>query len=65
MHLVIATCEDPQLSLARLRARGQLTELRETDLRFTLAEAAEFLKEVIGLNLSEEDIAANVVITVT
>ena len=35
MHLVIATREDPQLPLARLRARGQLTELRAVDLRFT------------------------------
>jgi LuxR family transcriptional regulator, maltose regulon positive regulatory protein len=57
MHLVIATREDPQLPLARLRARGQLTELRVTDLRFTLAEAAEFLNRVMGLNLSAEDIA--------
>ena len=58
MHLVIATREDPQLPLARLRARGQLTELRAADLRFTPAEAAEFLNEVMGLNLSAEDIAA-------
>ena len=40
MHLVIATREDPQLPLARLRARGHLTELRAADLRFTAAEAA-------------------------
>jgi LuxR family transcriptional regulator, maltose regulon positive regulatory protein len=58
MHLVIATREDPQLPLARLRARDQLTELRAIDLRFTPAEAAGFLKEVMGLNLSAEDIAA-------
>lgn len=58
MHLVIATREDPHLPLARLRSRGQLTELRATDLRFTSFEAAEFLNQVIGLNLSEEDIAA-------
>ena len=43
MHLVIATREDPHLPLARLRARGQLTELRAADLRFTPAEAAGFL----------------------
>jgi LuxR family maltose regulon positive regulatory protein len=42
MHLVIATREDPHLPLARLRARGQLTELRAADLRFSPAEAAEF-----------------------
>jgi LuxR family maltose regulon positive regulatory protein len=57
-HLVIATREDPPLQLARLRARDQLSELRANDLRFTSAEAAEFLNQVMGLNLSEEDIAA-------
>ena len=39
LHQVVATREDPDLSLARLRARGQLTELRASDLRFTSAEA--------------------------
>jgi len=58
MHLVIATREDPSLPLARLRVWGQLTELRAADLRFTPAEAAEFLNQIMGLNLSEEDIAA-------
>jgi LuxR family transcriptional regulator, maltose regulon positive regulatory protein len=58
MHLVIASREDPNLPLARLRARGQLTELRAADLRFTSAEAAEFLNQVMGLNLSAEDIGA-------
>src|SRR5918998_1595897 len=58
MHLVIATREDPQLPLARLRARGQLAELRAADLRFAPFEAAEFLNRVMDLNLSEEDIAA-------
>ncbi len=57
MHLVIATREDPSLPLARLRARGQLTELRAADLRFTPAEAAEFLNQMMGLNLSAENIA--------
>ena len=46
------------LPLARLRARGQLTELRAADLRFTSSEAADFLNQVMGLNLSAEDIAA-------
>jgi LuxR family maltose regulon positive regulatory protein len=58
MHLVIATREDPNIPLARYRARGQLTELRADDLRFTPAEAAEFLNRVMGLNLSAEDTAA-------
>ena len=57
MHLVIATREDPNLPLARLRARGQLAELRAADLRFTPSEAAEFLNRAMGLNLSAEDIA--------
>lgn len=58
MHLVITTREDPRLPLARLRARGQLTELRAADLRFTPSEAAEFLNSVMGLNLSADDIVA-------
>jgi LuxR family maltose regulon positive regulatory protein len=58
LHLVLATREDPQLPLARLRARGQLTELRSADLRFTLSEAAGFLNQVMGLDLSADDIAA-------
>ncbi len=58
MRLVITTREDPHLPLARLRARGQLTELRAADLRFTPAEAADFLDRAMGLNLSAEDIAA-------
>ncbi len=57
MHLVITTRDDPQLPLARLRARGQMTELRAIDLRFSAAEAAEFLNQVMRLDLSVEDIA--------
>ena len=57
MHLVIATREDPQLPLARLRVGGHLTEVRAVDLRFTPSEAAAFLNQVMGLNLSAEDIA--------
>ncbi|MBU4440277.1 MAG: hypothetical protein L6276_05540, partial [Acetobacterium sp.] len=57
MHLVIATREDPSLPLARLRARGQLTELRAADLRFSFSEATVFLSQVMGLNLSDKDIA--------
>jgi LuxR family maltose regulon positive regulatory protein len=56
--LVIATREDPFLPLSRLRARGQLAELRAADLRFTYSEAAEFLNQIMGLNLSTADIAA-------
>jgi LuxR family maltose regulon positive regulatory protein len=58
MHLVIATREDPRLPLARYRSRGQLTELRTSHLRFTPAEATEFLNGLMGLDLSAEDVAA-------
>lgn len=58
MHLVITTREDPPFPLARLRVRDQLTELRAADLRFTTVEAAEFLSQVMDLDLSPEDVAA-------
>jgi LuxR family maltose regulon positive regulatory protein len=58
MHLVIASREDPPLPLARLRARGQLAELRAADLRFTTAEAAAFLKQAMGLKLTAAEIDA-------
>lgn len=58
MHLLIASREDPSLPVARLRARGQLTELRAADLRFSPSEAADFLNQVMGLSLSTEDVAA-------
>lgn len=58
IHVAIAGRADPPLPLPRLRARGQLTEVRAADLRFTLDEAAAFLNDVMGLGLSTEDIAA-------
>jgi len=58
MHLVLATRADPPLPLARLRARGQLTELRQGDLRFSTAEAAAFLNHIMGLGLSAEHVSA-------
>jgi LuxR family maltose regulon positive regulatory protein len=58
MHMVIATREDPDLPLARLRVRRQLTELRAADLRFTFDEAAEFLNQGMGLSLPPDGIAA-------
>jgi len=57
MHVAIATRVDPPLSLARLRARRQLTELRAADLRFTADEATTFLNQVMGLNLAPENVA--------
>jgi len=58
MHLVMTTREAPSLPLARLRARGQLNEIRAADLRFTLAESADFLDRFLGIELSEENVAA-------
>jgi len=58
MHIVIASRADPPLPLPRLRARGQMTELRSTDLRFTLEEATAFLNQVMRLGLSAHDVAA-------
>ncbi len=58
IHVVIATREDPHLPLARLRAGGQLAEVRATELRFTSSEASQFLNMVMGLDLSAEDITA-------
>jgi LuxR family transcriptional regulator, maltose regulon positive regulatory protein len=57
MHLVISTREDPPLPLARWRARGQLVEIRASDLRFTLPEVASFFTEVMGLELAAQEIA--------
>jgi LuxR family maltose regulon positive regulatory protein len=58
MHLVVATRADPPWHFARLRARGQLIELRLADLQFTPEEAAVFLNQVMGLRLSADDITA-------
>ena len=58
VHLVIASRIDPPLPLARLRARGQITETNATDLSFTREEAVAFLKDTMGLNLSDEVVAA-------
>jgi LuxR family maltose regulon positive regulatory protein len=58
MHVVFSGRADPPWPLARRRARGEMTELRASDLRFTPQEAAAFLNDVIGLGLSVEDVAA-------
>ena len=58
MHVVIATRKDPPLPLPRLRARGQLIELRQADLRFTFEETSAFLWRVAGADLSTEDVSA-------
>jgi LuxR family transcriptional regulator, maltose regulon positive regulatory protein len=58
LRLVLASRSDPPLQLARLRASGQLTELREAELRFSTAEAAELLRNVVGSELPEAAVAA-------
>jgi LuxR family maltose regulon positive regulatory protein len=58
MRVVIATREDPNLPLARWRARGQLAELRAADLRFDASEAGGFLRASMGLTLSTDAVAA-------
>ncbi len=56
LHLVILTREDPPFALPRMRVQGQITEVCERDLRFTLAEAQAFLVTTMGLELSRQDI---------
>ena len=58
VHLVISSRADPLLPLARLRARGELVEVRAADLRFTPDEVAAYLNDVTGLDLTPDDIAA-------
>lgn len=58
LHLVVSTRVDPPWPLPRFRARDQLIEIRAADLRFTSDETAAFLNQVMGLNLSAENIAA-------
>lgn len=57
MHMVIATRSDPPLPIARLRARGQLAEVRAADLRFTPEEAAEFLSRIVGPGLPGDSVS--------
>jgi LuxR family transcriptional regulator, maltose regulon positive regulatory protein len=57
VHVVIATRADPRLPLARLRARGELVEIRAADLRFSHGEAATYLNAVVGLDLTAANVA--------
>lgn len=58
LHLVISTREDPQLPLARLRARDEITELRAADLRFNAGEADLFLNQAMRLAISTDQVQA-------
>lgn len=57
VHLIITSRADPPLSLARLRASGDLTEIRSEDLRFTRDEIVALLNEISGLNVAADAIA--------
>jgi len=56
MHLVILTRSDPPFPLARLRARGELTEIRAKELRFSHDEATTLLRDMVGSHVSDDDI---------
>jgi LuxR family maltose regulon positive regulatory protein len=56
LHVVIAARADPPLPLARLRARGQLVEVERPTLRFTAAETATYLNDVMGLGIEVQDV---------
>jgi LuxR family maltose regulon positive regulatory protein len=57
MHLVVASREDPPLPLSQLRARGQMMEIRERDLRFTREESIVFLNQVMELKLTADEVS--------
>jgi LuxR family maltose regulon positive regulatory protein len=56
LHVVLATRSDPPLPLARLRACGDLAELRSDELRFEVHEAERLLNDVLGLGLAQADV---------
>lgn len=58
VQLVISSRTDPPLALARLRARGELVEIRAADLRFTPDEAGAYLTESMGVELDAGDVRA-------
>ncbi len=53
MHLMLMGRIDPPLPLASLRARGEMTEIRLQDLRFTLEETAEYLQKMLGETIED------------
>jgi LuxR family transcriptional regulator, maltose regulon positive regulatory protein len=58
LHVILATRTDPPLPLPRMRARGQLSEIRASDLRFTVEESLAYLNDDMGLRLGADDVAA-------
>ena len=57
VHLILSTRQDPPLPLDVLRARGELSEIRIQELRFTRAEVAVFMQQATELPLDEQAIA--------
>src|SRR5690606_32488310 len=57
MHIIITTREEPNMSLAKLRVRNELNEIRAADLKFNRSESMEFLNGSMGLNLPSETVA--------
>ena len=58
VHVVLASRSDPPLPLARMRARGELLEIRAADLRFTPQEASTYFREAMGLSSTRADVDA-------
>lgn len=56
LHLILSTRVDPPFPLARLRAHGQMSEIRAADLRFSLDEAAAFLGRALGFALAPDEV---------
>jgi len=56
LHLILSSRVDPDLPLARLRVRGQLTEIRAADLRFREGEASHFLDQMLSPPLTAEEV---------
>ncbi|MCP4138690.1 MAG: hypothetical protein GY755_00085 [Chloroflexi bacterium] len=57
MHLVLASRLDPPLPLTSLRARGEMTEIRIQDLRFSLEETAEYMQKLLGKTIEDPIVA--------
>ena len=58
MHLIITSRADPSLPLARLRVRGQLTEIRAVDLRFSAEEISDFFNQIYRLQLGQNELVS-------
>jgi len=57
VHVILSSRVDPALPLSRLRVRGQLTEIREAELRFRLREASQYLGQLLSPPPSAEEVS--------